>query len=178
MNAQRPAQNEIDGPLHQVCLLLGSNIQPERNLPLAVRELPQAVRGLGEQLTILRASSVWESRAVGSPGPNFLNAALLCQTSLGAEALKWRVLRPLEARLGRVRNKDKNAPRPIDIDIITVDGRLHDPLLWQYSFRAVPVAELLPDLTSEKGERLSEAARRLAVELPVKQKSGLALAWR
>ena len=92
----------MDGSQHQVCLLLGSNIQPERNLPLAVREL-------GEQLTILRASSVWESPAVGSRGPNFLNAALLCQTGLAAEALKWQVLRPLEARLGRVRNQDKNA---------------------------------------------------------------------
>ncbi len=168
----------MDGSQHQVCLLLGSNIQPERNLPLAVRELPLAVQQLGEQLTILRASSVWESPAVGSRGPNFLNAALLCQTSLAAEALKWQVLRPLEARLGRVRNRDKNAPRPIDFDIITVDGRLYDPILWQYSFRAVPVAELLPDLKSETGEKLPEAARRLAIELPVKQKSGLRLAWR
>ncbi len=80
------------------------------------------------------------------------------------------MLRPLEARLGRVRNQDKNAPRPIDFDIITVDGQLYDPLLWQYSFRAVPVAELLPDLSSETGERLAEAARRLAVELPLKHK--------
>ena len=126
-------------------------------------------------MTILRASSVWESPAVGSHGPNFLNAALLCQTSLAAEALKWQVLRPLEARLGRVRNQDKNAPRPIDFDIITVDGRLYDPLLWQYAFRAVPVAELLPDLISETGERLAEAARRLAVELPLKHRKNLTL---
>ncbi len=168
----------MDEVQHQVCLLLGSNIQPERNLPLAVRELPTAVQQLGEQMTILRASSVWESPAVGSSGPNFLNAALLCQTSLAPEPLKWQVLRPLEARMGRVRNRDKNAPRPIDFDIITVDGRLHDPILWQYSFRAVPVAELLPNLTSENGERLSDAARRLAVELPLTQKSGLTLSWR
>jgi 2-amino-4-hydroxy-6-hydroxymethyldihydropteridine diphosphokinase len=177
LSARRPAEPDLNGVRHQVCLLLGSNIQPERNLPLAVRELPAAVQQLGEQLTILRVSSVWESPAVGAHGPNFLNAALLCRTSLGAEALKWQVLRPLEARLGRVRNKDKNAPRPIDVDIITVDGQLYDPLLWQYSFRAVPVAELLPDLASETGERLSEAARRLAAELPVKQRHGLSLDW-
>jgi 2-amino-4-hydroxy-6-hydroxymethyldihydropteridine diphosphokinase len=165
----------MEGPQHQFCLLLGSNIRPERNLPLAVRELPEAARKLGGELTILQASSVWESPAVGARGPNFLNAALLCQTSLAAEALKWQVLRPLEARLGRVRNRDKNAPRPIDLDIITVDGDLYEPLLFQYSFRAVPVAELLPDLRSETGEKLIEAARRLAVELPVKKKSELTL---
>jgi len=43
---------------HQVCLLLGSNIQPERNLPLAVDHLQN-------QLTILRISSVWETSPVG-----------------------------------------------------------------------------------------------------------------
>ena len=160
MNAQKPINNEAIRTEHQVCLLLGSNIQPERNLPLAVEQL-------GDHLTILQASSVWESPAVGTRGPNFLNAALLCLTPLGAQALKWQVLRPLEARLGRVRNQDKNAPRPIDFDIITVDGQVHDPILWQYSFRAVPVAELLPELMSETGETLSQAARRLALELPV-----------
>ena len=168
MNAPIPTRSEANGSQHQVCLLLGSNIQPERNLPLAVAQL-------AELLTILRASSVWESPAVGARGPNFLNAALLCQTPLGAEALKWQVLRPLEARLGRVRNKDKNAPRPIDFDIITLDGQLYEPLVWQYSFRAVPVAELLPELRSVTGERLAEAARRLRVELPLKQKKNLVL---
>jgi 2-amino-4-hydroxy-6-hydroxymethyldihydropteridine diphosphokinase len=168
LNAPEPIRSEGNGPQHQVCLLLGSNIQPERNLPLAVQQL-------GEILTVLRASSVWESPAVGARGPNFLNAALLCLTSFSPEALKWQVLRPLEARLGRVRNKDKNAPRPIDFDIITVDGQLYDPLVWQYSFRAVPVAELLPEIRSVTGERLAEAAKRLRVELPLKQKKNLVL---
>ena len=163
MNAPKPIQNEVDGGQHQVCLLLGSNIQPRRNLPLAVQQL-------GERLRLLQASSVWESQAAGANGPNFLNAALLCLTPLSTQALKWQVLRPLEARLGRVRNQNKNAPRPIDIDIITVDGRLYDPSLWEYSFRAAPVAELLPDLRSETGERLEDAARRLRVELPVERK--------
>ena len=56
--------------LHHVSLLLGSNIQPEKNIPLAVSLLQK-------QLTILQTSSVWESKAVGSDGANILNAALL-----------------------------------------------------------------------------------------------------
>ena len=60
---------------HLACLLLGSNIQPERNLPLAIDQLQK-------HLTILRISSVWETPPVGSAGPSFLNAALLVQTPL------------------------------------------------------------------------------------------------
>ena len=153
---------------HQICLLLGSNIRPERNLRLAVRMVRRC-------LTVLKASAVWESEAVGTAGPNFLNAALLCASELEPEALKWRVLRPLEAQMGRVRNEDKNAPRPIDFDIITVDGQLLEPQLWQYSFRAVPVAELLPDLRSETGDRLVDAARALGKIQPLIQRNDILL---
>lgn len=159
MSAQEPNQTDGGAPLHRACLLLGSNIQPERNLPLAV----ELLRG---RVEILQTSSVWESRAVGSRGPNFLNAALLCFTRLEASALKWLVLRPLEAQLGRVRNADKNAPRPIDIDVVTLDERVLELSLWQYSFRAVPVAELLPDLLSEAGQPLHQVAANLARETP------------
>ena len=141
---------------HRVCLLLGSNIQPETNLPRAV-SLLQA------EVTILQASAVWETLSVGSGGPNFLNAALLVTTSLAALALKQQVLRPLEARLGRVRTADKNAARPIDLDIILYDGQLLDPALWQHAHRAVPVAELMPELRSGMGETLKEVASRLAI---------------
>jgi 2-amino-4-hydroxy-6-hydroxymethyldihydropteridine diphosphokinase len=168
LNAPGQTAPEAVQHQHQVCLLLGSNIQPERNLRLALGLL-------ASHLTIIRASSVWESAAVGSSGANFLNAALLCLTPLDAEGLKWLVLRPLEAQLGRVRNSDKNAPRPIDLDIMTVDGGIYDPLLWQYSFRAVPVAEILPDLTSDTGESLAEAGDRLRAELPLRLRNDIML---
>lgn len=138
---------------HQTCLLLGSNIQPERNLPLATNELQKA-------LTILRISSIWETPAVGSAGPNFLNAALLAQTPLEQKALKLQILLPLEAKMGRVRSADKNEARPIDLDIILFDGMILDPTLWQFAHRAVPVAEIQPELRSEAGETLREAAAK------------------
>lgn len=115
-------------PMHRACLLLGSNIQPEKNLPLAVTLLHK-------QLTILQTSSVWESKAVGSDGPNILNAALLVLTSLEAEMLKEQVLHPLEAQLGRVRTGDKNSPRTIDLDILLFDQLALDLNLWQYAYR-------------------------------------------
>lgn len=138
---------------HQVCLLLGSNIQPERNLPLAIDQLQN-------HLTILLISGVWETPPVGSAGPNFLNAALMAQTPLEQNTLKLQILTPLEAKMGRVRSADKNAPRPIDLDIILFDGRLLDPTLWHFAHRAVPVAEIQPDIRSEAGETLKEAAAK------------------
>ena len=91
--------------MHQVYLSLGANIQPELNLPKAI----QLLRKHGD---ILKVSSVWESEAVGSTGPNFLNACILFSTSLEAADLKDRVLRAIEAQLGRQRSADKNAPAP------------------------------------------------------------------
>ena len=140
---------------HQVCLLLGSNLQPWKNLALGMDLLRSKVK-------IVRVSSVWETPAVGSPGPDFLNMALLVTTALGAGMFKEQVLRPLEMRLGRVRSADKNAPRTIDIDIIIFDNQLLDPNLWRFAHRAVPVAEILPDLRSDRGDLLKDTASRLA----------------
>jgi 2-amino-4-hydroxy-6-hydroxymethyldihydropteridine diphosphokinase len=145
---------------HLVCLLIGSNIQPERNIPMAVYLLQKHIK-------VLRYSSVWESAAVGSNGPNMLNAALMGVTSLNAQDLKEHHIRPLEAQMGRVRTPDKNAPRTIDIDIILYESQLLEPALWQFAFRAVPIAEILPDYLSETGETLREAAGRLAQFTPI-----------
>jgi len=156
----------MTGEQHQVCLLLGSNIRAEQNLPLAVGLLQQEV-------TILQSSSIWETPSVGSSGPDFLNAALLASTPMEAEQLKLRVLRPLEARMGRVRSGDKNAARPIDLDIILFDGRLMDPSLWRHAYRAVPVAEIFPDFESARGEKLKEAAARLVRISPLQLRSDI-----
>lgn len=138
---------------HQACLLLGSNIQPEHNLPLAIE-------GLQDHLTILRISRVWETPSVGTAGPNFLNAAILARTPLDQNTLKLAILTPLEARLGRVRSSDKNAPRPIDLDIILFDGRVLDSTLWHFAHRAVPIADVQPDLRSDSGELLKEITEK------------------
>ena len=157
-------------PQDEVCLLLGSNIQPERYLP-------QAVSLLGEQISILRVSPVWETPAVGAEGPNFLNAALLARTSLDPQSLKTEVLRPLEARLGRVRSADKYAPRNIDIDPVAWNGLPLDDDLWRYAHVAVPVAELLPAIWSEeRDEPLAQAAQRLSRQTPIHLRLDVVLA--
>lgn len=145
----------MTAPEHQACLLLGSNIQPEKNLALGLNLLRNMV-------TISRLSSVWETPSIGSSGPDFLNLAVLITTPLKASELKAQVLRPLEIQLGRVRSANKNAPRTFDVDIILFDGRLLDQNLWRYAHRAVPVAEIVPDYLSSRGDTLKDVAAELA----------------
>jgi 7,8-dihydro-6-hydroxymethylpterin-pyrophosphokinase len=66
--------------------------------------------------------------------------------------------------MGRVRSADKNAPRPIDLDIILFDGQLLDSTIWNFAHRAVPVADIQPELSSDSGETLIEIAGKFILE--------------
>jgi len=141
---------------HRAYLNLGSNIEPELNLPKAIRML----RRYGE---ITQVSRVWESESIGIDGPNFLNACVLFLTHLGPVELKEQFIRPIEADLGRIRHANKNAPRIIDIDIVLFDDTPLNLEYWKYAFVAVPLAELIPDfphpVSKEKLSVFSEQAQ-------------------
>ena len=141
--------------IHRVVVLMGSNISPVDNLR-------QAYLQLRNQCTVKAVSNVWENAAFGSPGPNFMNAAILIETTLSNNELKSRILHPIEDMLGRVRTADKNAPRTIDLDIIISDDQVCDPNLWSRLHSALPVSELLADwVNPQNGEALADIARSL-----------------
>lgn len=155
MNDQRPPR------LHLALLSLGSNIDPEKNLAAAVRELARFGR-------VLRVSAVWESPPLESPGgPHFLNAALSLETPLSARELKETAISGIESALGRVRGSDRNAPRTIDIDIMLFDRQrlriarrtIPDPEVLERPFVAIPLAEIAPQyIHPGTGETLAEIA--------------------
>jgi 2-amino-4-hydroxy-6-hydroxymethyldihydropteridine diphosphokinase len=101
---------------------------------------------------VVAVSQVWESAPVGfSEQANFLNAAVLLETELSAEALRLEAIVEIEQRLKRVRDASNiNAPRTIDIDIalfnrdvITIGHRrIPDSDILTRAFLAVPLAEL------------------------------------
>jgi 2-amino-4-hydroxy-6-hydroxymethyldihydropteridine diphosphokinase len=155
---------------HTVVLLLGSNINKERNLPAAVRLL-------AAEATVSAVSPVYESSPVGSPEtPTFFNAAALIQTEKSAVELKDSLIGSIERRLGRIRQADKNAPRTIDLDIVLYDDaildytpadgstrHIPDPDLLRFTYCTLPVADLLPEMKHpETGETLRAIAGRLA----------------
>ena len=152
-------------PVNKAGILLGSNIEPEKNLILALKLL-------GEGFGNMRFSSAWESQSVGFEGPNYLNAAILVETTLDAQSLNQRILHPLEDRLGRIRQENKFAPRTIDLDIVTWNDNTVDQEIWKYAHAAVPTSQLLPDLRiMQTGETLSEIAQRLAQTVWVRERA-------
>lgn len=147
-------------------LSLGSNIEPEANMVAAVKMLAQRTE-------LVAVSSVWETQPVGMPNqPNFLNAAVIVNTALTAGQLKAQVLRPIEQKLGRVRQRNKNAPRPMDIDIMLFNrevlelGSRHipDAEVLERPFVALPLAEIAPDYVHpETGQTLHSIAQKFTV---------------
>jgi 2-amino-4-hydroxy-6-hydroxymethyldihydropteridine diphosphokinase len=136
---------DLQGP-NQVLVSLGSNIEPEINLP-------EAVRRLARRCHLVAVSPVYETTPVGTRNQaNFLNAAALIETELIAVEFKSKVLAVIEDELGRVRTGDKNAPRTIDLDISLFNDQvletagwcIPDPDILKFSHVAKPLAEVAP----------------------------------
>lgn len=129
-----------------VYLGLGSNIEPEKNLSLAVRELRNKY---GE----LEVSSVYRSAALGFEGDDFLNLVV----GLSSDDRPLEICKEIE-RLhnvaGRARGSQKWVARPLDIDLLLYNDEVIDdrPVrvprsdVLEYSFVLRPLAELAPDL--------------------------------
>ncbi|OGO28623.1 MAG: 2-amino-4-hydroxy-6-hydroxymethyldihydropteridine diphosphokinase [Chloroflexi bacterium RBG_16_52_11] len=153
--------------IHKAYLCLGSNIRPEIYLPKAIELLRQHGR-------VQTISSAWETRAIGSNGPNYLNACLLLLTPLSANELKEEVIRPIEEILGRVRNQDKYASRSIDIDIVMFDETPHKPEYWDKAFMLIPLTQLNPDLFNPlTQEKLSITAERIKNQTWIVEHKGI-----
>lgn len=149
-----------------VLLSIGSNIEPEHFLP-------EAVKLLARRVSIDRASRVFETLPIGeAPVASFLNAALAIHCDVGPEDLKFQVLRPLESDLGRVRTRNPDSPRTIDVDISLFGQRIihepvaqleiPDPEILTQAHVAIPLADVAPDVTHpQRGLTMAEIASRL-----------------
>lgn len=121
---------------------VGSNIDPEKNVRLAIRMLGVAVR-------VSAISTVYETEPLDRPDqPRFYNCVVEIDTEFAVGKLKSSALRGIEDRLGRVRTDDKYAPRTIDLDVLVFDDMpdATDTDVLTRPFLAVPLAELAPDL--------------------------------
>ena len=164
----RAPMAERAGPL-TIVVGLGSNVEPDRHLP-------EAVRLLAERAEIVGASSAWATAPVGPPGqPPFVNAAVLLRTHLAPDRVKPELLRSVEAAMGRVRGPDRFAPRPIDLDFVASDGgelrgdglEMPDPDLLRHAHVALPAAEVAAEWKHpQTGETFAAIAARLVADLP------------
>lgn len=94
----------------QVFLGLGSNLDPEINIPLGVERLRQ-------RYSVLKQSPSYRSPAMGFKGPDFINLVLLieCEQSL-PELIQE--LKKLEIEFGRTPDAVKFSSRYLDIDVL------------------------------------------------------------
>lgn len=124
---------------------------------------------LGDRIAYLRAaldaldasgvaieavSSVYETPPWGiEDQPRFANVAISGRTALSPHAL-LRLCKRIEADQGRDFGAVRNGPRPIDVDILLIEGALVDEpdliiphrMLQDRAFVLVPLAEIAPEV--------------------------------
>lgn len=128
----------------QVFVAAGSNVEPEKNLARACREI--ARRWADAQF-----SRAFRNKAVGFAGPDFINLVVGFATSETIETVQA-ALRDIEELCGRPRNSPKWASRAMDLDILlfgdligkTADYTVPRPDLLKRPYMLGPIAELAP----------------------------------
>ncbi len=141
----RAAHARAAGPV-QVFVAAGSNVEPERNLRLALAELRQTWPDL-------RVSAAYRNAAVGFAGPDFINCVVGFATDWPIERVLER-LHAVEAACGRPRLAPKWEPRAMDLDVLlfgdTVEEgegyKLPRPDLLRRAYMLGPMAEIAPDV--------------------------------
>lgn len=133
-------------------IALGSNLGDRlAHLRQAQAEILTSVGVAGPTLY----SSAYETEPVGTdPGASpFLNAVMEVEYD-GHPTVLLDALQKIEARLGRPSKRPRNAPRPIDLDVLYVGNLvlsneeivIPHPRLHQRRFVLQPLAEIRPDL--------------------------------
>lgn len=132
----------------RACVALGSNLGDRAAL------LDAAVCGLRATpgVRVLRESPRYETDPVGGPEQaDYLNAAVVVATTLSAQELLER-LHELERQAGRTRGPERNAPRPLDLDLLLyADEKIAapglsvpHPRLHERAFVLEPLADIAP----------------------------------
>jgi 2-amino-4-hydroxy-6-hydroxymethyldihydropteridine diphosphokinase len=152
-----------------VYVAVGSNVDPERNLALATRELRR-------EFPDVRFSPWYRNRAVGFEGADFINLVAGFTTALPVGEVVAR-LQAIESLCGRPREAPRWAPRSMDLDILLYGDTVCDeprlklprPDLLKRAFMLGPLAALAPDLVhpvekltvAELWQRFDRAAHQL-----------------
>jgi 2-amino-4-hydroxy-6-hydroxymethyldihydropteridine diphosphokinase len=145
----------------QVYIAAGSNIEPERHLAMAVRELEREFSGV-------RLSPWYRNRAVGFEGEDFINLVAGFATELEVSEVLSR-LRAIETLCGRPRGAPRWAPRSMDLDVLLYGDliceephlKLPRPDLVKRPYMLGPLAVLAPEVVHPIiGETIGELWRR------------------
>lgn len=104
----------------------------------------------------LRLAGLYETEPVDCPpgSPSFLNTVIEFETELSPESLLEKT-QQIELDLGRPQEREVNAPRPVDLDLLYYDDleiateflTLPHPRMMERAFVLCPLAELRPEFS-------------------------------
>jgi 2-amino-4-hydroxy-6-hydroxymethyldihydropteridine diphosphokinase len=151
---------------------LGSNVGDRRE------SLQAAVEVLWTHgIQVIASSSVYETEPVGevTDQPDFLNACVRIETSLGPEEL-LDACKATERALGREPGGVRHGPRPVDVDVLLLGNREYESArltlphreVTSRRFVLVPLLELDPRLRVPGGRRLADALAALGEDQAVR----------
>ena len=128
----------------EVFASLGSNQNREHNIRSAVR----SIRG---HFGKLQCSTVYQNKAVGFEGDDFLNMVLSFQSNRPPQEIQ-EIFRSIETGHGRTRLETKFTPRTLDIDLIIYGNLVINERQLQlpredvakYAFVLLPLSEIAP----------------------------------
>ena len=122
--------------LHECIVGIGSNIEPEKNINLAIDLLRK-------DFEVLAASSLILTSPVGiADQPDFLNGAVKLVVNHEFESFIMH-LKAIENQLKRDRNGPRFGPRTIDLDVVVWDGKIVDKDYFTRDFLKISVDEIL-----------------------------------
>ena len=115
---------------------------------------------------VVAASSAWETAPQGEvlDQPDFLNACIAIDTTLGPEEL-LALCKRIERDMGRPPDARRHGPRPIDVDVLLLGDLEHSserltlphPELGSRRFVLEPLLELAPGLALPDGSPVAGA---------------------
>ena len=136
--------------MNNVFLSLGSNIGRRLdNINICIKKL------LEKDITIIKQSSIYETDPINTSDSNlFYNMVLFVEVKCNLDIF-FQITKKIELDMGRVKNKPKNSPRIIDIDILTFSNLIIDrkeltiphPRLHERKFVLEPWYEIDPYYT-------------------------------
>lgn len=126
----------------KVFVSIGSNVEPERHVALALA-------GLRDRFGDVEVSPTYRTAAVGFDGDDFLNLVVAFETDRSVESVDAD-LDAIEAAAGRSRNAARFAPRTLDLDLLLYgdavmerDGiRVPRKELVKYAFMLKPLVDI------------------------------------
>ncbi|MEA5505339.1 2-amino-4-hydroxy-6-hydroxymethyldihydropteridine diphosphokinase [Halotia wernerae UHCC 0503] len=131
----------------QSAIALGSNMgNSAKTLAAAIDILAKT-----PSIFLQARSSLYQTKAVGPPQPDYLNGCAILQTEMPPQQLLDNLL-AIEQKFGRVR-RERWGPRSLDLDLLLYDDlvlntptlQIPHPRMRERAFVLVPLAEIAPD---------------------------------